>query len=278
LEKISLSKKAQQILNRGNKWKHQIDIKKTSYNLNFDLVKIPNIGKAKENKVEAIWQEKFKDAKNMGNILFPGPIMSMKSVSKEKKKINLKLFKTNYKYVIAAREINLSPQYDYFIGIRGICQVRVDNQTCIVIGARSPKTTSMKGELEAIPAGILMPDDFKKQKPLKTRLISEFKEELSIEEKIKIENMDLISIKGCKDVVSIDIRFLFKVENDWLNHFEVNKHKNFHKIISLKGSFPEHRAVYIVPLTSLSDFIVSHKDSWAISKDILLDLYEYLKR
>ncbi len=278
MNKISFSNKARSILNTGNNWTHLIDVNNLSYSLHFDLVKSPNIGQEKEEKVKAIWSEKFKEAKKKGNILFPGPIMGMKSVSKDRNKINFKLFETNYRYVIASREMNLSPQYDYFIGIRGICHVKIDKQDCIVIGTRSPKTTDMKGVFESIPAGILVPEDLKKQKPLETRLVNEFKEELAIKDDIKIKGMNLISIKGCKDAVSVDIRFLFEVENDWLDHFEVNKHNNFYDVIPIKGSFPEHRTVYLVPLTSLSDFIETYKDSWAVSKDILLDLDEYLKR
>jgi len=275
---ISLTTEAKRILNKDNKWKHIIDINNLSDDLNFDLVENPNIGQVKEKRIEAIWSEKFKKAKKKGNLLFPGPIMAMKSVSRDRNKINFKLFETNYKYVIASREMNLSPQYDYFIGIRGVCKVEIDNQICIIIGARSPKTTDMKGTLESIPAGILTPKDLRKQKPLENRLINEFKEELAIKKKIRIKNMNLISIKGCKESVSADIRYIFEVENDWLDHFEVNKNDNFHNIIPLKGSFPEHRAVYLVPIASLSDFIETHKDSWAITKDILLDLYEYLER
>jgi hypothetical protein len=273
---IKISKEARKILNKDNKWIHLLKLDKRPYLFKFIKTKEPILDEDKQKEIDKIWEESKKEARKKGKILFSGAVLGIKSVNKNKNFINIEYFENSYKYILAARKINISPSYKYFIGVRGLCQVTINNQPSLIIGMRDSKTTKMGGFLESIPAGILTPQDLRNDSSVLTKLRNELNQELGIRLKNCIQEKILLSIKGLDKFVTADIRIILKLKGNWINKFNLKDKKLFYILENKVKKFPEHKEIFIVPLENLSAFIELYKNEWAVTKDILLDFYEFM--
>ena len=130
-------------------------------------------------EVEENWKKLLEKSK--GN-LWSGGIVACypQKTFLNKSELHISIYPTEYKFYISS--LNL-PARVWTLGVSGIVGLKEGNKKYYIFGERNDKTMDAGGKIETLPAGFVMPEHLKAEKPFEKTLLQELVEEVGITNK-----------------------------------------------------------------------------------------------